>query len=447
VSRKYIVFWCLVVVSLIGSAVLPGFGMAAQADLASILEDTAASGRFDVYHWWTAGGEKEAIDSAIAEFQKRYPDLRVVSNAIPGGAGGAMVMKVKVLALTGNSPETFQAHPGLELQPYLDAGMLYDLTDLWDYADIEERLLSGIAELCQVDGRYYIVPMGVHKTNMIYYNKRLFDEYGITSPSEPVTWDEFWSLCDELKQKLPAGKYPLDLGDRKGWPATHVFETLMIGTDPQIYEDFVNGKATEEQVQEVLDRFKRFMSYVAPDHSARLWYEAAGRVVAGDYAMMLQGSWIQAFFTSQGWTYGEDFCAFAAPGTSEYFGFCVDAFVVPQGSRSVANGLRWAYMISDPGTQEAFSRAKESVSPYVDTPDEIYDELTRRFKGELMDPQTMVYPSFTHGTSLPWEATTDLHSRISDFATSSNPDTARYARMITQAIKEAGVRGEWDIVK
>lgn len=420
---------------------------AALPSIASIIGDTKASGRFDVYHWWTAGGEEEAINSVIKIFQQKYPSLTPVSNAIPGGAGGAMVMKVKVLALSGKSPEIFQAHPGLELKPYLDAKMLYDLSELWTYAGIEKRLLNGIADLCQVDGHYYIVPIGVHKTNNIYYNKKLFDQLGIKAPSEPVTWEKFWALCEELQQKLPKGKYPLDLGDRKGWPATHVFETLMMGTDPRIYEDFVNGKATTDQIQKVLDQFKKFMGYVAPDHSARLWYEAAGRVVAGDYAMLLQGSWIQAFFTSQGWEYGKDYGTFAAPGTAGYFGFCIDAFVVPQGSKSVPNGLRWAYMIADPEVQKEFSKAKESISPYKDTPDSVYNALTKKFKQELLDTKTVVYPSFTHGTSLPWQATTDLHSRISDFATSSNPDTARYAKMITEAVKEAGVKGDWDFVK
>ena len=190
----------------------------------------------------------EAIESVINVFRKKYPNLQVVSNAIPGGAGGAMVMKVKVLALSGNSPEVFQAHPGLELKPYLDAKMLYDLTDLWTYTGLEKRMLNGIAELCQVDGRYYIVPIGVHKTNNVYYNKKLFDQYGITPPTEPVTWEKFWALCEQLQAKLPKGKYPLDLGDRKGWPATHVFETLMIGTDPKIYEDFVTA-ATADQAE------------------------------------------------------------------------------------------------------------------------------------------------------------------------------------------------------
>ena len=57
-----------------------------------------------------------------------------------------MVMKVQVLALTGNSPESFQAHPGLEIEPYYDADMLLDLTDLWHYADLNNRILPSIAQ-------------------------------------------------------------------------------------------------------------------------------------------------------------------------------------------------------------------------------------------------------------------------------------------------------------
>ena len=38
----------------------------------------------------------------------------------------------------------------------------------------------------------------------------------------------------------------------------------MVGTDPQIYEDFINGKASAEDIQKVLDNMKKFMNYVAP---------------------------------------------------------------------------------------------------------------------------------------------------------------------------------------
>lgn len=415
-------------------------------DAAAVLSDQAATGKFNVYHWWTAGGEKEAIEAAIAGFKALYPGVEPVSNAIPGGAGGSMVMKVKVLALSGKSPEAFQAHPGQEIQPYLESDMLLDLSGLWQYAGLEARMLDGIADLCQVDGKYYIVPIGVHKTNTIFYNKHVFAEYGVAEPQGELTWDQLWAICDELASKMPDGKYPFDLGDRKGWPATQVFESIMMGTDPQIYQDFINGCATQEQVQRVLEQFKKMLQYVAPDHSARLWYEAAGRVVAGDYAMMMMGTWMQPFMTNQGWEYGVDYGVVSVPGTENSFGFCIDAFVVPNDSEDVENGLRWAYAIADPQVQIAFTQAKESVSPYKDTPDDVYCELTKLFKDELTDPGVTVYPSFTHGTALPWAASTDLHSRISDFSTSTDPDTARYAKMITEALNEAGVEGDWHIV-
>ena len=419
-----------------------------EYDAAALIEDTAAEGSVNVYHWWTAGGEKDAIESVISGFQAAYPSSQAKSNAIPGGAGGAMVMKVKVLQQAGKSPESFQAHPGEEIQPYLDADMLLDLSAVWEYAGLEERVLPGIADLCQTeDGKYYIVPVGVHKTNTIFYNKHMFEEYGIElTDEENITWDEFWAICDQLQAALPEGKYAVDLGDRKGWAASQVFESIMMGVDPQIYENFINGKATQEEVQSVLDVFAKLMTYVAPDHAAREWYETAGRMVAGDYAMQIMGTWMQPLLTSMGWVYGEDYGVFNMPGTEGYYGLCVDAFVVPNDSANVEGGVRWAYMVADPDVQIAFSTVKESVSPYADTPDSTYNELTMRFKEELLAEGTITYPSFTHGTALPWAASTDLQTRITDFSTSTDPDTARYAKMITEALNEAGVEGEWDIV-
>ena len=206
-----------------------------EYDAAALIEDTAAEGSVNVYHWWTVGGEKDAIESMISGFQAAYPSSQAKSNAIPGGAGGAMVMKVKVLQQAGKSPESFQAHPGEEIQPYLDADMLLDLSAVWEYAGLEERVLPGIADLCQTeDGKYYIVPVGVHKTNTIFYNKHMFEEYGIElTDEENITWDEFWAICDQLQAALPEGKYAVDLGDRKGWAAAQVFESIMMGVDPQ----------------------------------------------------------------------------------------------------------------------------------------------------------------------------------------------------------------------
>ena len=417
-------------------------------DIPAIIEDTESKGTVNVYHWWTAGGEKDAIESVIDVFSNAYGNVKAKSNAIPGGAGGAMVMKVKVLQQAGKSPETFQAHPGEEIEPYLSSDLLLNLNAVWDYANLSERALPGLEELCTAsDGNKYIVPIGIHKTNVIFYNIHVFEKYGIEIPDhENITWDEFWSICDQLAAAMPDGEYPIDLGDRKGWPACQVFEDIMIGTDPQIYEDFINGNYNVDDVTTVLSTYAKLMDYVAPDHSSRDWYEASGQVVAGTYAMQIMGAWMQPLMTSMGQVYGEDYGIFTFPGTDGWFGMNIDGFVVSNDSSDVEAGVRWAYNVSTTDVQTTFSQLKESISPYNDTSDEVYNELTLKFKNELVDENTKVYPSFTHGTALPWSASTSLQTQIQEFATSSDHDAEYFANKIVNILKEAGVKGDWNLV-
>ncbi len=451
---KKIGLWLVALALLL--SMLPGGALGAKTqntraddmDFASIVEDAGAKGTINVYHWWTAGGEKDAIESVVDGFKGTYKSIKAKSNAIPGGAGGAMVMKVKVLQQAGKSPETFQAHPGQEIEPYLNSNLLLNLNQLWDYANLSERALPGLEALCTAsDGNKYIVPIGIHKTNVIFYNIHVFEKYGIEIPDhENITWDEFFAICDQLAAAMPDGEYPLDLGDRKGWPACQVFEDIMLGTDPQIYEDFINGVYDVEDVTTVLSTYARMMDYVAPDHSSRDWYEASGQVVAGAYAMQIMGAWMQPLMTSMGQVYGEDYGIFTFPGTDGWFGMCIDGFVVSNDSSNVEGGVRWAHNVSTPEVQTAFSALKESISPYNDTPDDTYCELTLKFKNELTDENTKVYPSFTHGTALPWSASTSLQTQIQEFATSSDHDAAYFANKIVNILKEAGVEGAWNLV-
>lgn len=449
-------FGALALAGILALGALPTGALAAKnekkyaedMDIPAILEDVEGDGTVNVYHWWTAGGEKDAIESVVDDFAQSYPNVKAKSNAIPGGAGGAMVMKVKVLQQAGKSPETFQAHPGQEIEPYLSSDLLLNLNQVWEYADLSERALPGLEELCTAsDGNKYIVPIGIHKTNVIFYNIHVFEKYGVEIPDhENITWDEFWSICDQLAAAMPDGEYPIDLGDRKGWPACQVFEDIMLGTDPQLYEDFINGNYDVDKVTEVLDTYARLLEYVAPDHSSRDWYEASGQVVAGTYAMQIMGAWMQPLMTSMGQVYGEDYGVFTFPGTDGWFGMNVDGFVVSNDSADVESGLRWAYNVSTPSVQVAFSTLKESISPYNDTPDETYSELTLKFKNELIAEGTKVYPSFTHGTALPWSASTSLQTQVQEFATSAEHDAAYFANKIVNILKEAGVKGDWNLV-
>ncbi|MCK4580052.1 MAG: hypothetical protein KAU10_01785, partial [Dehalococcoidia bacterium] len=55
----------------------------------------AADDQLINYHWWTAGGEKEAIDAVFALYGTVYPEVEIVENPTAGGGGGIMRAQIK----------------------------------------------------------------------------------------------------------------------------------------------------------------------------------------------------------------------------------------------------------------------------------------------------------------------------------------------------------------
>src|SRR5512147_229585 len=41
--------------------------------------------KLEIFHWWTAPGEREAADAMFKAFKDAYPDIEVVENPVPGG--------------------------------------------------------------------------------------------------------------------------------------------------------------------------------------------------------------------------------------------------------------------------------------------------------------------------------------------------------------------------
>jgi glucose/mannose transport system substrate-binding protein len=88
------------------------------------------------YHWWTAGGEKEAIDAVFNLFKIVYPGIDLVENPTSGGGGGIMRAQIKTMILAGNAPDTFQLTYG--------SGMLASFVDV-----LEPILLRILALRCR----------------------------------------------------------------------------------------------------------------------------------------------------------------------------------------------------------------------------------------------------------------------------------------------------------
>ena len=97
--------------------------------------------------------------------------------------------------LTGDGgPDVVQLRAYGGVQPLIEAGQLLPLdgeVDLSNFTDNVLKAATGVS-----DGRVYGAPFA-YQAFTAYYNKGVFDEFGLT---EPETWDEFVNVLDTLQE-------------------------------------------------------------------------------------------------------------------------------------------------------------------------------------------------------------------------------------------------------
>src|SRR5438309_11733242 len=70
----------------------------------------------EIFSWWTAGGEKDALDAMLAYHLKAHPEEKIVNAAQVSGDAAQQVLESRIAA--GAYPETFQLNAGAVLRDY-----------------------------------------------------------------------------------------------------------------------------------------------------------------------------------------------------------------------------------------------------------------------------------------------------------------------------------------
>jgi glucose/mannose transport system substrate-binding protein len=275
--------------------------------------------KLEIFHWWTAPGEREAADAMFAAFNAAYPDITVVENPVPGGGGTEHRVVLKARITAGIPPDTFQTLGGAELKDYVDSGVLQPLDDFYastGYADlIPKPLLNAVT----INGHPYSVPLNMHLENILYYNLKLFNELGLTAPTG---YDEFVADCEAIKAAKP-DMVCLAVGSKDNWSDVFVLDTIMMELGgPEYYVKFFKGEidvATDLIFKESLQKYAALQQYSnMNDHSTLTWDQAVSAVGSGQAAMTIMGTWaIGAFTKGSNWQPGVDFGAVNYPTKPE----------------------------------------------------------------------------------------------------------------------------------
>lgn len=343
-------------------------------------EALAQSGDKDeliVYHWWTAGGEKEAIDALFESFKEKYPNIKIVENPVSGGGGGELRSQIKTNIMAGNPPDTFQITYGYGMVGSFTS-VLQPVDQYLDDFNVPEEFF----EWGKVDGKMYGVPINLMQNNCLWYNVELVNELGIDMPI--TSTEEFMTVCEKVKN---AGYTPLAVGAGQGqnfWLGT-LFESIFVSLpegSASSLTNYYDGNMKPSECsafRKTLEYSKKLIDndYINSDYSALTWDQAADMMVNGDAVFYVMGDWSKGHFTAMEMEPNEDFAYQPFPGSSDTFIGHSDCFVLPKGvEKEVA--VNWIKYLTTVEAENTFCPIKGATPPRLDAPVEgIYDEISQ----------------------------------------------------------------------
>jgi glucose/mannose transport system substrate-binding protein len=336
----------------------------------------------ELFSWWTKPGEVEALDAVLAVHEGRHPGAKVINATVKDSATARDRLRKRLE--DREPPDTFQANVGQDLLRWV----LYNGADS---AESKLEPLSGQAVLGRefrdvfpeavlsaagFGDEVYAVPVNIHRTNSLFYNRQVFADLGL---EPPASLDALYTVADVLTAR---GIVPLAVGAKSSWTlALLVFENILIAKHgASFYEDYFGGRVdlpADPRVLEVLEESLRLWRYTNADARQIEWDDAVAMVHDGRAAMTVMGDWAKGTLEQLGGVPGKTFGQIPFPGTAGVFVYTADTFPLPKGAPRRRDALDFLGTLASLEGQNAFNPIKGSIPARTDIDPAAYDVLAR----------------------------------------------------------------------
>ena len=394
---------------------------------------TTGASKLEIFSWWTAGGEAEGLNAIYQLFKEQYPHVEIVNATMAGGAGSNAKAILSTRMQSGAPPDSFQIHAGHELlDSWVAADKMEPVTFIFEQNGWLDKYPADLIDILSTDGKIWSVPVNIHRSNVLWYNRQVFTDHGLTPPT---TFDDFFAVAKTLQA---AGVTPLALGDNSIWAATHLFESVLLGSlGPDKYRGLWTG-ATDwngPEVKRALETFAGMMAYTNADHAALSWDQAAQLVADGDAAMTIMGDWAEGYFKSVGLTPQVEFAYVPAPGTAGAFIMLSDSFGLPKGAPHRDSAIAWLTLAGSQAGQDAFNPRKGSIPARIDGDRSLYDAYLQAAMDDFSSNE--IVPSLAHGAAASEGWVTGINDVMTLFVADLDIATAQHG--LAQVCADVGV--------
>lgn len=224
-----------------------------EGDGSGSSESSSGDKTVEFMHLWPEGSSaqhnkvvNEIIEDFEAENEDVSIDLEVLSNE-------QYKDKIKVLSTSEGLPDVGMTWAAGYMEPYVEGNMYASLDDAIEKDDF----VSGTTEAFAVDDKTYGLPLELN-ISTIFYNKEIFEEYGL---EEPQTLEELNEVVASLNEN---GVNPIALGNKDAWTGSmwYMYLANRLGGDEDVITQAINREISfedpalvqaAEEVQKLVD--------------------------------------------------------------------------------------------------------------------------------------------------------------------------------------------------
>jgi len=201
-----------------------------------------------------------SAESLAASFQAKYPHITVQIETRGQGSDGDNIVKTRLA--TGEMSDVFAYNSGSLFQALNPAQNLADLTDEPFVANTAEVFFPTVS----AGGRIYGAPNGTATGGGILYNKKVYEQLGL---SVPTTWAEFAANNEKIKE---AGITPVIATYGDTWTSQLFVLADYYNVEvavPTFADDYTNNKAKYATIPAAIKGFQYLQ-----EGFEKGWYQA-----------------------------------------------------------------------------------------------------------------------------------------------------------------------------
>jgi glucose/mannose transport system substrate-binding protein len=393
----------------------------------------AATNKLEVMSWWTSGSERAALNVLFNDFHKTRPDVVITNGAVAGGAGSNVQVVLATRLQANNPPDVWQTFPGASIHQYIASGRITDVSSVYGQAGLTSAIPKAILQALSQGGKEYGVPTSAHRSNMLWYNKKLLSKAGINAPASGYTSAAF--IADLAKLKA-AGEVPLCLGAKDQFTTAELFENILLsGLGTQGWSRLTSDRLdwNGPQVRAALHQFSQALDYADPEGGALTWDQATRKLATGGCAFETMNDSAYGELVKDGVREGTDFGYLPYPGTAGQFLAVVDTFVVAKNAKDLQNAMAFLSTIASKPTQLAFSKQKGSVPARRDVDVSTLPPYQRSSAKAYLDGTILL--SIVHGEAMDPQFQQGFYDAVSTFARSR--DVNAFNEVLRNAVTAA----------